>query len=83
MTSCVQNNRACDSVCLTSAKLMSMDSEIAKQFCNLCADICDTCAKECERHIGMDHCQECAQTCRKCADECRRMSVTAYIKNII
>jgi hypothetical protein len=77
MINCVQTNRACASVCWTSAQLMSMDSEFAKQFCNLCADICDACAKECERHTDMDHCQQCAQTCRKCTDECRRMSGNA------
>jgi len=74
MINCVQTNRACASVCWTSAQLMSIDSEFAKKFCKLCADIRDTCAKECERHTDMDHCQLCAQTCRKCADECRRMS---------
>lgn len=77
MINCAQTNRACASVCWTSAQLMSMDSEFSKQFCNLCADICDACAKECERHTDMDHCQQCAQSCRKCADECRRMAGAA------
>jgi hypothetical protein len=52
---------------------MSMDSRFAKQFCSLYADICEACARECERH-RVDHCQKCAQTCRACADECRRMA---------
>ena len=43
---------------------MSIDREFAKKFCKLCADICDACAKECERHMDMDHCQLCAQLCR-------------------
>ena len=73
MASCVQINRECAAVCWTSAALMSMDSQFAKQFCNLCADICDTCAQECERH-DFDHCRQCAQACRSCAEECRRMS---------
>jgi hypothetical protein len=76
MINCAQANRACASVCWTSAQLMSMDSEFATKFCNICADICDACAKECERHTDMDHCQQCAQSCRKCANECRRMSGT-------
>jgi hypothetical protein len=74
MVSCVQINRACASVCWTSAQLMSIDSEFSKQFCSLCADICDACAKECERYTDMDHCQKCAEVCRRCSQECRNMS---------
>ena len=73
MTSCAQINRECTEVCWTSAALMSMDSQFAKQFCNLCADICDACAQECERH-NVDHCKICAQVCRSCAEECKRMA---------
>jgi hypothetical protein len=32
MINCAQTNRACASVCWTSAQLMSMDSEFAKKF---------------------------------------------------
>ncbi len=73
MVSCAQLNRECATVCWTAAQLMSMDSQFAKQICNLCADICGSCAKECERHDA-DHCKRCAQTCHKCAEECRRMA---------
>ncbi len=44
MSSCAQKNRACAAVCGTSAQLMSMDSQFAKQFCNVCASNCDACA---------------------------------------
>ncbi len=71
--SCAQINRECAEVCWTSASLMSMDSQFAKQFCRLCADICDACATECERH-NIDHCKRCAQACHSCAEECRRMA---------
>lgn len=73
MTSCVQVNRECAAVCWTSASLMSIDSLFAKQFCNLCADVCDACAKECERH-DVDHSKRCAQACRNSAEECRRIA---------
>ena len=73
MASCAQMNRQCAAVCWTSAALMSMDSQFAKQFCNLCADVCDACASECEHH-DVDHCKQCAQACRSCAEECRRMA---------
>ena len=72
MATCAQINRECASVCWASASLMSIDSRFAKQFCNLCVDICEACARECERH-RVDHCQKSAQTCRACTDECRRI----------
>jgi hypothetical protein len=73
MASCAQINRECAAVCWTSSALMSMDSQFAKQFCNLCADVCDACAQECEHH-DVDHCKQCAQACRNCAEECRKMA---------
>ena len=73
MATCAQINRECASVCWTSASLMSIYSRFAKQFCNLCTDICEASARECEKH-RVDHCQKCAQTCGACADECRRMA---------
>ncbi len=73
MASCAHINRECAAVCWTSAALMSMDSQFVKQFCNLCADICDACAQECERH-DIDHCKRCARACRICAEECRRIA---------
>ena len=64
MASCAQINRECAAVCWTSASLMCMDSQFAKQFCSLCADICDACARECDRPT-VDHCKKCAQACRR------------------
>ncbi|HEX7208319.1 MAG TPA: four-helix bundle copper-binding protein [Nitrososphaeraceae archaeon] len=73
MASCVQINRDCANICWTASQFMSRDSKYAIQLCSLCADICDACAIECEKHTTMDHCQRCAQICRKCAEECRKM----------
>jgi uncharacterized protein DUF326 len=73
MVSCAQINRECAAVCWTSAAIMSMDGQFAKQYCMQCADICDACAEECERH-DVDHCKRCAQACHNCAQECRRMA---------
>jgi hypothetical protein len=60
MASCVQMNRECAAICWTSAALMSMDRQFAKEFCNLCANICNACAQEVERH-NVDHCKKYAQ----------------------
>lgn len=57
-------------VCWTSIALMSMDSQFAIPFCTLCADVCDACDKECERH-GLDHSKQCAQAYSIGGEECR------------
>ena len=59
---------------LDSLSIHVKGQQYAKQLCSLCADICEECAKECERHTDMDHCQKCAQICHKCAEECRKMA---------
>ena len=71
---CIQLDRACASRCWTVSQLMSRDSEFVKQMSNMCTQICDACAEECEKYKNMDHCQKCAQAHRRCAEECRKMS---------
>jgi len=63
---------ACASICRAAAELMSLGSDYSKQLCKLCAEMCDACAAECEKH-DMDHCQDCAKACRKCSAVCREM----------
>src|SRR5918999_2887276 len=75
LASCAQINRECAAVCWTAASLMSMDSQFSKQYCDLCADVCEACATECERHLNIDHCKKCHQICHECAEECRRMAI--------
>jgi hypothetical protein len=54
--------------------LMTYGSEHANAICQLCADICNACAEECEKHSDMEHCQHCARVCRHCAEECVSMT---------
>lgn len=49
-------------------------SEFAKQICNLCAEICNAGAVECEKHSQMEHCKKWAEVCRKFSVECSNMS---------
>jgi Domain of Unknown Function (DUF326) len=51
---CIQLDRECASICYTASQIMSMDSEHTKQICVVCADICDACEQECEKHKQMD-----------------------------
>jgi hypothetical protein len=71
---CIRLNLDCAEVCTTAANLMSRGSEFAERFNERCAEICNSCAAECESHKHMEHCRECAEICRKCAEACMEMA---------
>ena len=71
MAECIRTDRDCASMCWTTAALMGRGSQFVQDVCRVCADICERCAGQGEKH-EMDHCQECATACRKCAEECRQ-----------
>lgn len=73
MVDCITLDRECTLVCTAAAHLMSIGGPHAAALCQTCAEICDACAAECERHSHMDHCARCAAMCRTCAEECRQM----------
>lgn len=75
---CIQLNRDCSSLCRLAVSAMSNDNPLASEIIDVCADMCDVCAAECERHTH-DHCQICAQICRECAVECRNAIMPATI----
>ncbi len=73
MSTCIQLDMECAAVCYAAAQLMSLGSENAKAFCQLCSEICERCGAECGKH-QTEHCQECSRACRHCAEECRKMA---------
>ena len=78
LATCIELDRYCADMCSMAATFMARSDEhtisFVKKFCTLCAEICEACATECEKHVNMEHCSKCAETCRKCAEECRKMS---------
>lgn len=62
----------CAAICSLAGCSMARDSQFAKAICNLCATVCDECAKECAMFKD-DHCVKCADECRACASECKMM----------
>jgi hypothetical protein len=76
MARCMQLDMECAAICYAAAQLMSLGSERATAICHICAEICDACAAECEKHEN-EHCQECARACHQCAEECRHMESEA------
>ena len=67
----VQLMLSCSETCRATAHVMILGSPHHKHLCAECADICEDCAKECERLGDMDACVE---ACRACARSCREMA---------
>lgn len=65
---------ACAEVCRTAAALMLIGWEHHGAQCGICAQLCEDCARDCERIGGME---ECVAACRACAKECRTMAIRA------
>ena len=76
LTHCIRLNHECASVCRLAIEAITGGSEFVKQICSLCAEICNACASECEKHGHMAHCKLCAEACRQCAKECLQMIKT-------
>jgi hypothetical protein len=73
MAECIRLDVDCAEICRLAAGYMARGSSQSALICRTCAEICDACGAECERH-DHDHCKECAEACRRCAEECRRMA---------
>ncbi len=75
---CIELDRYCADMCRTAAAFMARSDmhtiTFVTKFCTLCAEICNACADECEKHTHLQHCTLCAEACRKCAAECSSMS---------
>ena len=71
----------CVEICLASANFMLRMSEFYPNTCAVCAEICDRCARSCEKIGGGqdEHMNECALTCRGCAQSCHEMSVSGRL----
>jgi hypothetical protein len=71
----------CADTCDLSAKMMIADVPFHHQSCELCFEICDACAMECEKYPDDHEMSRCADLCRQCAESCRGMAgmtVNAY-----
>ena len=81
-TACIDENRPesaklclqCADICYAAAAAMGGGAQYAQALCGICAETCDNCASECEKHAEVEHCRHCAEVCRRCADECRAMA---------
>ncbi len=64
----------CADVCILLFRLEAHNSSFLNQVRKLCAEICDACAAECEKHADYHpQCKACMYSCRECAEKCRAM----------
>jgi hypothetical protein len=56
----------CAAICRASTVFLIHRSEFHLKVCDVCAEVCGSCAASCEE-LGMT---ECAQACRYCAASC-------------
>lgn len=70
LTKCIKLEIDCAEICNLTISYLSRGSEHADQIIKVCAEICEACAAECEKHKHMEHCKRCAEVCRECAEAC-------------
>lgn len=70
MAECIRTDRECADMCGTVVAFASRESKLFPELVALCAQACDECATECEKH-DHDHCQECGKACRECEAACK------------
>lgn len=69
MAACIKLDRDCAEICQLTASMLARGSEHGLHLLKECAEICNACADECEKHDN-EHCKHCAEVCRKCAEAC-------------
>lgn len=67
----------CAQICQTSADFMLRASPLRGRTCAVCAEVGESCAKECEQFADDEVMQQCAAVCRSCAASCREMAAMA------
>ena len=72
LAKCIKLEIDCAEICRLTISFLARGSEHAEHILKECAEICDACAKECEKHSHMEHCKKCAEVCHKCAEACQQ-----------
>jgi hypothetical protein len=66
---CIKLDRDCAEICALTLSFVARNSPEAASLVRTCAEICASCAEECEKH-NHDHCRDCADACRECEEKC-------------
>ncbi len=75
LVSCIRMDLDCADICGVTATFLARGSEHGKHLLKECAEVCNACAEECEKHAHHhEHCKRCAEECRSCAEACTSMA---------
>jgi len=61
----------CAALCAFTADALGRKSQFHNRFAALCAEVCETCEKDCE---ALGEMEDCVRACRTCAECCRQVS---------
>lgn len=68
---CIKLCLDCADICGVCSKIAARGGPLEATIAVACADACEKCAAECEKHKDDKACQACAEQCKKCAKECK------------
>src|SRR5258707_81727 len=71
MVACIRLDIDCAAICNLNSAFIARGSVHGKHLLKECAELCNLCAAECEKHTKMQHCVDCAKACRACEKACR------------
>ncbi|AQQ52644.1 four-helix bundle copper-binding protein [Planococcus lenghuensis] len=74
LSNAIRLARDCADTCAFTEQAVARNSQFHVRLAGYCAEVCDTCADECEKHGHHDHCMRCAEACRRCAEACRTIA---------
>lgn len=73
MEECARQCRDIADLTSLHARFMARGSDYSTDLARACAEACESCADECDRHDAR-HCQVTADVLRACAESCRSMA---------
>ncbi|MEM7398404.1 MAG: Csp1 family four helix bundle copper storage protein [Pseudomonadota bacterium] len=60
-------------MCATLARYAASDAKRLNELAAVCIDVCDDCAKECEKHPEHAECKACGDACVDCIEACKEL----------
>ncbi|MDJ0514499.1 MAG: Csp1 family four helix bundle copper storage protein [Methyloceanibacter sp.] len=71
LTDCLIAVNAMLPMCATLARYAASDAKRLNELAAVCIDVCDDCAKECEKHPEHAECKACGDACVDCIKACK------------
>ena len=65
----------CAAFCAFTADALGRKSQFHNRFAALCAEVCETCQRDCE---SLGQMEECVQACGTCASQCRAIARSGH-----